>query len=242
MSGKKTSGTHRLDGSCGCCAPRRSLLTGFAAMAASSLLPAPAPAQTPAPQARPHRRPSPFRAAGLRRSTARAPGSTTARPSRTSSRTWTRPALRSRSSRSRCPTLKRATTPRRGASPGSPTNSPPSSSPIIPAASAASPICRFPISTARSRRSSTRSTRSRPTASILRTNYDDQVPRRSGLRAGVRGAQPPQRGALHPPDQPSLLRAHRAGAARRRHRIRHQHDARHRQDGVQRAPRGAIRT
>ena len=48
MFSKQENETHRLQGSCGCCASRRSVLTGFAAMAASSLMPAPARTQTPA--------------------------------------------------------------------------------------------------------------------------------------------------------------------------------------------------
>src|SRR5262247_2726441 len=49
MLKKYQSEIPRLQGSCGCCVPRRSLLTGFAAPAASALLPAsPAPAQAPA--------------------------------------------------------------------------------------------------------------------------------------------------------------------------------------------------
>jgi 6-methylsalicylate decarboxylase len=40
--------TRRLQNSCGCCVPRRSVLGGFAAVAAGSLLPAPARAQIPA--------------------------------------------------------------------------------------------------------------------------------------------------------------------------------------------------
>jgi len=48
MLKKYQSEIPRLQGSCGCCVPRRSLLTGFAAAAASALLPAsPAPAQAP---------------------------------------------------------------------------------------------------------------------------------------------------------------------------------------------------
>jgi predicted TIM-barrel fold metal-dependent hydrolase len=46
MFSKQENQTHRSQG-CGCCASRRTILTGFAAMAASSLLPAPARAQAP---------------------------------------------------------------------------------------------------------------------------------------------------------------------------------------------------
>ena len=49
MRAKTPSLDRRYGLSCGCCMPRRSVLTGFAAVAASALLPAaPAPAQTPA--------------------------------------------------------------------------------------------------------------------------------------------------------------------------------------------------
>ena len=69
---------------------------------------------------------------------------------------------------------------------------------------------------------------------------DDHLSRslagRQGLRAGVRGAQPPQGADLHPSASPLLLhpaaeRDHDAGCD---DRIRHRHDARHRQHDLHR--------
>ena len=132
--------------SCVCCLPRRDVLSGFAAIAASAAAPAAGDRSGAgaARQGRPHRRPPPFRAARLpRRPSANYLNDRSTVPQQIEEMDKSGVALSvisisvSGPRPPRCPRCAKILA--HGA-----TNSPPSSSPTIPAASASSPICPFP--------------------------------------------------------------------------------------------------
>ena len=229
--------------SCVCCLPRRDVLAGFAAVAAGAALPAaPACSASPRDQGRPHRRAPAFCSPRLHR--------------RSEAHLAQRPLDNSEADRGDGPG-------RRCAVGDLHQRAGPRTSPISAAARkfsrmanefsaklcadhrrALRPVrlCAVPGRRGHAERDRIRPRHAQSRRRVHAHELRRQVPGRSDLHAGVRGAQPPPRRALHPSGEPSLLRAAGAGAARRRHRVRDQHDARHRQVRVLRLHRGNIPT